>query len=133
MKTNYNLNFDTGTDRSMSTPEMFGKLWQLVGNEKSSLIIALVVIIINSLLNLIAPFLIGDAVDKFVQTREYPGVIRYAVILLVFLQQCWCRAIFKPNSWDRWDNGCCTTCAMRCSINYRNCPLPFLIRINRAI
>lgn len=83
MKTNYNLNFDTGTDRSMSTPEMFRKLWQLVGNEKSSLIIALVVIIINSLLNLIAPFLIGDAVDKFVQTHEYPGVIRYAVILLV--------------------------------------------------
>lgn len=83
MKTNYNLNFDTGTDRSMSTPEMFRKLWQLVGNEKSSLIIALAVIIVNSLLNLIAPFLIGDAVDKFVQTREYPGVIRYAVILLV--------------------------------------------------
>ncbi len=81
MKTNYNLNFDTSTDSSMSTPEMFRKLWQLVGNEKSSLLIALFVIIVNSLLNLIAPFLIGDAVDKFVQTREYSGVIRYAVIL----------------------------------------------------
>lgn len=79
----YNLNFDTNTERSMSTPEMFRKLWQLVGNEKASLMIALIVIIINSLLNLIAPFLIGDAVDKFVQTREYPGVIRYGIILLV--------------------------------------------------
>ncbi|MDX9748177.1 MAG: ABC transporter ATP-binding protein [Paludibacter sp.] len=80
---NYNLNFDSTNDRPMSTNEMFRKLWQLVGNEKSSLIIALVVIIVNSLLNLIAPFLIGDAVDKFVQTREYPGVIRYGIILLV--------------------------------------------------
>lgn len=67
----------------MSTPEMFRKLWQLVGREKVSLIGALFVIIVNSLINLIAPFLIGDAVDKFIQTNDYHGVIRYAVILFV--------------------------------------------------
>lgn len=67
----------------MSTPEMFRKLWQLVGREKVSLIGALFVIIVNSLINLIAPFLIGDAVDKFIQTNDYQGVIRYAVILFV--------------------------------------------------
>lgn len=60
---------------------MFRKLWKLVGDEKRSLLIALFVIIVNSLLNLVAPFLIGDAVDKFVVAREYSGVIRYAVIL----------------------------------------------------
>lgn len=83
MKTNYNLNFDTGTDAAMPASAMFRKLWQLVGNEKASLVVALLVIVVNSVLNLIAPFLIGDAVDKFVQTREYSGVIRYAVLLLV--------------------------------------------------
>lgn len=83
MKTNYNLNFDTGTDAAMPASAMFRKLWQLVGNEKTSLVVALLVIVVNSVLNLIAPFLIGDAVDKFVQTREYSGVIRYAVLLLV--------------------------------------------------
>lgn len=83
MKTNYNLNFDSVSNRSMPASAMFRKLWKLVGNEKKSLLIALGVIIVNSILNLIAPFLIGDAVDKFVQTREYPGVIRYAIILLV--------------------------------------------------
>lgn len=83
MKTNYNLNFDTGTDAAMPASAMFRKLWQLVGNEKASLVVALLVIVVNSVLNLIAPFLIGDAVDKFVQTREYSGVIRYAVVLLV--------------------------------------------------
>ncbi len=83
MKTNYNLNFDTGTDAAMPASAMFRKLWQLVGNEKASLVVALLVIVVNSVLNLIAPFLIGDAVDKFVQTRDYSGVIRYAVVLLV--------------------------------------------------
>ncbi len=83
MKTNYNLNFDAGTDAAMPASAMFRKLWQLVGNEKASLVVALLVIVVNSVLNLIAPFLIGDAVDKFVQTREYSGVIRYAVVLLV--------------------------------------------------
>lgn len=78
---NYNLDFDSIRNQTMSTPEMFRKLWKLVGDEKRSLLIALFVIIVNSLLNLVAPFLIGDAVDKFVVAREYSGVIRYAVIL----------------------------------------------------
>ncbi len=80
---NYNLDFDSTRGQKMSSTEIFGKLWRLVGNEKGSLLIALLVIVVNSLLNLIAPFLIGDAVDKFVVTREYPGVIRYAILLLV--------------------------------------------------
>ena len=79
---NYNLDFDALRDQKMETPDMFRKLWRLVGNEKRSLIVALLVIGVNSVLNLIAPFLIGHAVDKFVVTNEYSGVIRYAIILL---------------------------------------------------
>ncbi len=79
----YNLLFDKVENNKMSTQEMFQKLLQLVGTEKTSLVIALFVILVNSLLNLVAPFIIGSAVDKFVVTQQYDGVIRYAILLLV--------------------------------------------------
>lgn len=79
----YNLLFDTVENKKMSTGEIFSKLVQLVGTEKRSLIIALSVILINSSLNLVAPFIIGNAVDKFVITQQFDGVIRYAILLLV--------------------------------------------------
>lgn len=79
----YNLQFDAVGDQKMPAREMFRKLLRLVGSEKRSLVIALLVILLNSLLNLIAPFLIGDAVDKYVITLQYDGVIRYAILLLV--------------------------------------------------
>lgn len=79
----YNLLFNKVENTKMSTREMFSKMLQLVGSEKRSLLIAITVIFINSLLNLVAPFIIGDAVDKYVVSNNYDGVIRYAILLFV--------------------------------------------------
>ena len=58
----------------------------LVGQERTNLFIAIFFILLNSGLNLIAPYLMGHAVDKFVVTHQYEGLIRYSIILLcVFL------------------------------------------------
>jgi ABC-type multidrug transport system, ATPase and permease components len=62
------------------------RLITLVGKERQNLYIAIIFIFINSGLNLIAPYLMGKAVDKFVVTHQYDGLIRYSFILLgVFL------------------------------------------------
>jgi ATP-binding cassette, subfamily B, bacterial len=62
------------------------RLMALVGKERQNLYIAIIFIFINSGLNLIAPYLMGKAVDKFVVTHQYDGLIRYSFILLgVFL------------------------------------------------
>jgi ATP-binding cassette subfamily B protein len=58
----------------------------LVGQERNNLYIAIVFIFINSGLNLIAPYLMGTAVDKYIVTNNYDGLVRISIILLgVFL------------------------------------------------
>ncbi len=66
-----------------STKVILQRLMSLVGKEKRNLYIALIFIFINSGLNLIAPYLMGTAVDKFVITHQYEGLIKYSIILLV--------------------------------------------------
>lgn len=76
---NYTLNAE---GRKPSAWEAARKLWPLVAPEKGILALAFVALVLNSLLNLIAPYLIGRAIDDAVATGDYPGVLRYAGILL---------------------------------------------------
>jgi ATP-binding cassette, subfamily B, bacterial len=70
----------------VSTKVILTRLMTLVGQEKTNLFIAIFFILLNSGLNLIAPYLMGHAVDKFVVTHQYDGLIKYSIILLcVFL------------------------------------------------
>lgn len=70
----------------VSTKVILTRLMTLVGQERINLFIAIFFILINSGLNLIAPYLMGQAVDKYVVTHQYDGLIRYSIILLcVFL------------------------------------------------
>lgn len=59
------------------------KLFSLMAGEKNKLILAGVAIVVNSVLTLLVPILLGQAVDKYIQTGQYQGVIVYSVILLV--------------------------------------------------
>ena len=57
-----------------------------MGEERRNLYIASVFIFINAGLNLVGPYVMGHAVDNFVVTKQYDGVIKYSIILLsVFL------------------------------------------------
>jgi ATP-binding cassette subfamily B protein len=53
-----------------------------MGPERRNLLIAVIFILINSTLILLAPYLIGRAVDKYVVTGQYEGILRYSLILL---------------------------------------------------
>ena len=85
---NYNLNLKKGlqSNEKVSAVTTFKQLFTLMGEERKNLYIAMIFIFVNAGLNLIGPYLIGHAVDNFVVTKHYEGVIRYSIILFgVFL------------------------------------------------
>ena len=84
----YNLNIKKGipSTEKTSTTGTLKRLLALMGKERKNLYIALVFILINSGLNLVAPYLMGHAVDTYIVTKHYDGVIQYTIILFgVFL------------------------------------------------
>ena len=80
---NYNLNLKKGAqfNEKVSTATTVRRLMTLMGEERNNLFIAMVFIFINAGLNLVAPYLMGHAVDNFVVTKHYEGVVRYSIIL----------------------------------------------------
>ena len=80
---NYNLNItsDSGENQK-STFSSLKNLLGLLVDEKSLLIKAFLAMLVTAVLNLIAPLMIGHAVDKYIQTKEYHGVLVYSGILL---------------------------------------------------
>ncbi len=76
---NYNLNTITHEEKSWKSAQ---KLLPLILGEKKNLIIASIAIIVNSGLNLLAPFLIGYTIDKYVTTGDFHGVLMYGALLL---------------------------------------------------
>ena len=84
----YNLNLKKGVKPAgkVSTKTILRQLLTLMGEERKNLFIAMIFILINVGLNLVGPYLMGHAVDNFVVTKHYEGVIRYSIILFcVFL------------------------------------------------
>ena len=80
---NYNLNIKKGQQPigKISTATTLKRLMTLMGEERRNLFIAMIFIFINAGLNLVAPYLMGHAIDKFIVTKHYEGVIRYSIIL----------------------------------------------------
>jgi ATP-binding cassette subfamily B protein len=79
---NYNLNSLPVTEGKTSTWSGLNSLLQLVQEEKKTLIIAFSAILLNSSLNLLGPYLIGHTIDKYIQTKQYHGVLVFSGILL---------------------------------------------------
>lgn len=81
---NYNLNELTEPKQKVNnTFDSLKRLLDLISHEKKRLIIAFLVIILNSTLNLVGPLIIGYTIDNYVQTGDYHGVFVYSGILLV--------------------------------------------------
>ena len=86
MNYNLNLNREANTTEKQSTASTIKRLMSLMGQERKNLYFAMIFIFINVCLNLIGPYLIGQAVDKYVLTKHYEGVIHYSIILFfIFL------------------------------------------------
>jgi ATP-binding cassette subfamily B protein len=82
MNMNYNLNSLPVSEKKSSTWSGLKSLLQLVKEERRNLIIALFAILLNSTLNLLGPFLIGHTIDKYIQTKQFNGVLVFSGILL---------------------------------------------------
>ena len=80
---NYDLNLNKGTqtNEKVSTTTTLKRLMTLMGEERKNLYVAMIFIFINAGLNLVAPYLMGHAVDNFLVTKHYEGVIKYSFIL----------------------------------------------------
>ncbi|HEY0177845.1 MAG TPA: ABC transporter transmembrane domain-containing protein, partial [Pedobacter sp.] len=79
---NYNLNSLPAGKEKSSTWSGLKSLLKLVEQERRNLILAVCAILLNSSLNLLGPFLIGHTIDKYIQTRQYHGVLVFSGILL---------------------------------------------------
>ena len=81
---NYNLNQSQGEkEKKTSNLASLRKLIALIGEERRNLIIAFAAILLNAVLSLLGPYLIGHTIDTYIQTRQYHGVLVFATILLI--------------------------------------------------
>jgi len=80
---NYNLNqLATEKEQKKSGLAAFKKLYSLIREEKRTLLLAMVAIVINAFLNLLGPYLIGHTIDTYIQAKIYKGVLMFSGILL---------------------------------------------------
>ena len=80
---NYDLNQVAGPkEEKISTYKALQKLLGLIDNERQTLILAFIAILVNSSLTLVAPVIIGRTIDRYIQTKQYDGVLQNAGILL---------------------------------------------------
>jgi ATP-binding cassette subfamily B protein len=81
---NYNLNSPEG--QSPAKTSTWGALKSLLGlmsGEKKKLLLAFIAIVINSVLNLLSPLIIGYTIDRYIQNKDFSGVWFNAGLLLI--------------------------------------------------
>ena len=81
---NYNLNQATDkAEQKISSLASLRKLITLIGEERHNLIVAFAAIFLNAGLSLLGPYLVGYTIDKYIQTKQFHGVMLFSGILLV--------------------------------------------------
>ncbi len=80
---NYNLNQSEDGIAKQDWKTAVKKMIPLIKDEKRLLILASIAIIINSVANLIAPIMVGQAIDKYIPVGDYHGVLVYSGILVI--------------------------------------------------
>ena len=80
---NYNLNKHIKkVERKRGFWESLRKLTDIIATEKYKLAFAFIAILLNVVLSLLGPYLLGYTIDTHVQTKNYKGVLIFAGILL---------------------------------------------------
>lgn len=79
---NYSLNTSSDQQSKSSALTAAKKLWPLIVTEKAIIAGALVAVVLNSLVNLLAPRLIAHVVDTFLPAKTYHQVLVYSGIIL---------------------------------------------------
>lgn len=80
----YNLNEqtdDAGKNGSMLAG--LRKMFAFIQDKQWTLIFAFLAIFVNAGLSLVGPYIIGHAIDTYVQTRQFQGILSTAIILIL--------------------------------------------------
>ncbi|MFI5153560.1 MAG: ABC transporter ATP-binding protein [Chitinophagales bacterium] len=88
---NYNLNKFIGEEKA-SNLRIIQKLVRLIREERGMLILAIFVILCNSGLQLLSPYIIGVTIDKYILHKDYHGVLLNAGLLLLIALTAFCTA-----------------------------------------
>ncbi|HVW67242.1 MAG TPA: ABC transporter ATP-binding protein [Candidatus Peribacteraceae bacterium] len=72
----------TGAAKPSGVLSAFRKLWPFMKNDRNTLILAFIAIVVNAGLTLLSPLLIGYTIDAYVTTGQYGGVLLFSLILL---------------------------------------------------
>ncbi|SDZ83580.1 ABC transporter ATP-binding protein [Pedobacter hartonius] len=94
---NYNLNSLPAGRVKSSTWSGLKSLLKLVEQERKKLVLAVCAILLNSSLNLLGPYLIGHTIDKYIQTKEYHGVLVFSGILFSMYTVAFVTSYFQTN------------------------------------
>lgn len=81
---NYNLNKpDSASSKKSNTWAALKKLYQFLGAEQKNLLRAFLAVMVSTALNLSGPVLAGYAIDHYIQSKQYSGVLLICSILFV--------------------------------------------------
>lgn len=78
----YDLNRLREQEQKTSTIKALGKLLTLIAHERGNLALAIGAITLNTAVNLLGPYLIGHAIDRYVVTKQFHGLLVFGGILL---------------------------------------------------
>lgn len=81
---NYNLN--TGREEKKRKRLGWKSVKSLVAHmveEKNTLLVAFIAMVVTAVLNLVGPIIIGNTVDHYIQTSQFKGVLTNGAILLI--------------------------------------------------
>ena len=78
---NYNLSKTNDKEKKTSTIAAVRKLLELIAAEKPVLYLALIAILVNSVLLLLGPLIIGHTIDAYVRTKQFNGVLVFSGLL----------------------------------------------------
>ena len=78
----YNLNDITTQKEKASNWRVLQKLLQLISEDRMNLFFAVLAIMINSGLTLLAPYIVGRTIDQYIMHKDYHGVLINAGLLL---------------------------------------------------
>ncbi|MFA6275599.1 MAG: ABC transporter ATP-binding protein [Pedobacter sp.] len=79
---NYNLNVEPKTTKRSIFAEL-KELTKVAGNERKNLVYALLLMLLNTFINLLGPFIIGYTIDHYIATKQFDGVLLVAGLLLM--------------------------------------------------
>lgn len=68
--------------RAANPRQTLGRLWQYLGRQRAALAITVTLVVVSSLLNTLTPFLMGQAIDRYMLRHDLAGLSRTVLLLL---------------------------------------------------